>query len=71
MQALPSASCQSQERILVVSDGIGGMRVRVTPDCGPHCKTKMKRRAGGLVQTQTVEHCKRKNCKRCHRKPAG
>ena len=40
-----------------------------TPDCGPHCKIKTKRRAGGRVVTQTLVHCKRRSCEQCHNKP--
>lgn len=38
----------------------------LTPACGRHCKTKIRTRMGGLIQTQRLKHCKRK-C--CHGKP--
>lgn len=41
--------------------------IPMPPDCGPHCKVK----PGGLNGiTIRLVHCKRRNCTRCHKKPA-
>jgi hypothetical protein len=44
----------------------GGM---LLSDCGPHCRTRIKKRRGIPVQTLEIVHCKKRKCQLCHNKP--